>query len=105
MKNKVLKEITDFCSTCSSHECCPEEDCILFRIEQIIGGKMEKRKIKIEVEETLTKVVEVEADSIEEAYDIVYNQYSEEEIVLGSEDWYDTKYYALDEDNNRICEF
>lgn len=36
MEEKILTEITDFCRECPSHEKCPEEDCILFRIEQII---------------------------------------------------------------------
>lgn len=61
---------------------------------------------KIEIEETLTKVIEVEAENQEDAYDKVYEQYVNEEIVLGSEDFTDdTKFYLLDEDNNRINEF
>lgn len=36
MNDEILTEITDFCSECASKECCPEEECILFRIEQII---------------------------------------------------------------------
>ena len=36
MEEKILTEITDFCEECSSHESCPEEDCVLYRIEQII---------------------------------------------------------------------
>ncbi len=36
MKEEVLKEITDFCEECPSHECCPEEECVLYRIEQIL---------------------------------------------------------------------
>ncbi len=61
---------------------------------------------KIEIEETLTKVVEVKAENQEEAYDKVYDQYVNEEIVLGSEDYSDdTKFYLIDEDYNRICEF
>lgn len=61
---------------------------------------------KIEIEETLTRVIEVTAENQEEAYDQVYEQYVNEEIVLGSEDYSDdTKFYLLDEDNNRINEF
>lgn len=36
MNDEILTEITDFCSECGSKECCKEEECILFRIEQIV---------------------------------------------------------------------
>lgn len=36
MNNEILTEITEICECCSSRECCPEEECVLFRIEQII---------------------------------------------------------------------
>lgn len=39
MKEKILTEITECCENCPNHECCPEEDCILFRIEQIVEEK------------------------------------------------------------------
>ena len=44
MSNKILLEITDFCETFPSHELCPEEECVLYRIEKIIlkGEKDEK---------------------------------------------------------------
>ena len=44
MSNKILLEISIFCETCSSHENCPEEVCVLYRIEKIIlkGEKDEK---------------------------------------------------------------
>lgn len=60
---------------------------------------------KIEIEETLTRVIEVEAENEEKAYDKVYEQYVEEEIVLDYNDWKDTNYYLLDENHNRINEF
>ena len=41
-------------------------------------------KYKIEIEEILSKIVEIEANSIEEAIDIVKNMYQNEEIVLDS---------------------
>lgn len=66
---------------------------------------MKEEKFKIEIEEILTKVVEVSATSKEEAYEKVYEQYHEEEIVLVPEDWAETNYYLLDEDYDRICEF
>lgn len=43
MGNKILKEITEFCKECASHECCPEEYCVLYRIEQIITNKTNKK--------------------------------------------------------------
>lgn len=43
MGNKILKEITEFCKECASHECCCEEDCVLYRIEQIIVNKTNKK--------------------------------------------------------------
>lgn len=39
MEEKILEEITNFCEECPSHENCPEEDCVLYRIEQIIDFK------------------------------------------------------------------
>lgn len=36
MNDEILTEITDFCSECSSKECCPKEECVLYRIEQIV---------------------------------------------------------------------
>ena len=36
MKEEILEEITEFCEECPSHENYPEEECVLFRIEQII---------------------------------------------------------------------
>ena len=44
MKNKILIEITNFCRECNSHECCPEEECILYRIEQLILEMKDVRK-------------------------------------------------------------
>jgi hypothetical protein len=39
MNDEILTEITDFCSECIGKDCCPEEECILFRIEQILLKK------------------------------------------------------------------
>jgi hypothetical protein len=36
MKDKILDEITSFCEGCNSKDCCIENDCVLFRIEQIV---------------------------------------------------------------------
>lgn len=66
---------------------------------------MKEKIYKLEIEEILTKVIEVSATSQEEAYEKVYEQYHEEEIVLSSEDWVETNCYLLNENNDRICEF
>lgn len=39
MKDEILSEIYDFCEECPSHDNCPENECVLFRIEQIILDK------------------------------------------------------------------
>ena len=36
MEEKILNETTTFCNECESKGCCPEEECVLYRIEQII---------------------------------------------------------------------
>ena len=33
---KIKKEISEFCKTCPSSCECPEEECVLFRIEKLI---------------------------------------------------------------------
>lgn len=50
MKDKILNETTQFCNECPSKECCSEDDCVLWRIEQIIlkGEKSENNKRKNE---------------------------------------------------------
>lgn len=46
MKNKILLEITKFCENCGSNCCCPEEECVLFRIEKIIVKQQKNKKVK-----------------------------------------------------------
>jgi hypothetical protein len=36
MKDEILTEITEICECCSSRECCYEEECVLYRIEQMV---------------------------------------------------------------------
>ena len=37
MEDKILDEITTFCNEeCSSKTHCPEDECVLFRIESIV---------------------------------------------------------------------
>ncbi|MCG9911924.1 MAG: DpnD/PcfM family protein [Flavobacteriales bacterium] len=42
---------------------------------------------KIEVQELLTRVIEVQAENLQEAYSIVYDQYEKEVIVLDYNDF------------------
>ena len=35
-QEQIMNEISEFCRECESCTNCPEEDCILFRIERII---------------------------------------------------------------------
>lgn len=44
MIEKILNETTSFCETCSSRECCCEENCVLYRIEQIVLNKDQQDK-------------------------------------------------------------
>ena len=49
MNDKLLKEIHEFCESCGSCLLCPEEECILYRLEQIIIESMsedERRESK-----------------------------------------------------------
>ena len=42
---------------------------------------------KIEIKEILQKVVEVKANSLDEAFDIVQNKYANQEYILDYEDY------------------
>lgn len=35
LKEAILNETTTFCNECASKECCHEEECVLWRIEQL----------------------------------------------------------------------
>lgn len=41
MEDKILNETTSFCNECLSKECCKEEECVLYRIEQIVLNNKE----------------------------------------------------------------
>ena len=44
MKSKIMNEIITFCENeCSERECCIEEDCVLYRIEQLVIKRREKQ--------------------------------------------------------------
>lgn len=63
------------------------------------GKKIElsnNKKYKIEVEEILQRVVEVEAESESEAIKQIQEMYNNEIIVLDSEDWKETNIDILE---------
>ena len=39
MEDKILTEITNCCFNCHFSNKCLEEDCVLWKIEQIVSGK------------------------------------------------------------------
>lgn len=47
-------------------------------------------KYKVNIKEILSRTVEIEADSLEDANRKVHQLYDAEEIVLDSSDWQDT---------------
>lgn len=51
-------------------------------------------KYKVNVEELLSRIVEVEADSDEEAEDKVREMYRNEEIVLDASDFQSVEYFV-----------
>jgi hypothetical protein len=44
MKEKIKIEIAEFCEDCIFHENCPEEECVLFRIEQLLNRKVKDER-------------------------------------------------------------
>lgn len=75
-------------------------------------------KYNVEVIETLSRVVEQEADTYSEAEDLVEEKYRNCEIVLGGDDYADTEYQPFpsqgiksgfwvsieyDKENNQLC--
>ncbi len=52
---------------------------------------------KIEVKETISKIIEIEASSKEDAYSKVKEMYNTEKIILDSEDYIDTEFLELED--------
>lgn len=50
------------------------------------------KTFKIEVKEILSRIIGVEANSIEDAFSIIKKQYHKEEIVLDSDDFVETEF-------------
>jgi DpnD/PcfM-like protein len=49
------------------------------------------KTFKIEIKETLSKIIEIEANSIEAAIEKATSLYNNEEIILSSDDYCDTE--------------
>lgn len=54
-------------------------------------GRLIMKTFKYEIQETLSRIIEVEAQTEDEAYLIIKEMYSNEEIVLDSSDYIDTE--------------
>jgi hypothetical protein len=52
---------------------------------------------KIEVKETLSKIIEIEANSVDEAFSKIKDLYKKEEIVLDSDDYVETEFLKSDD--------
>lgn len=44
MKNKILLEISNYCTICPIHDKCIEMDCVLFRIEITVLNNIKNNK-------------------------------------------------------------
>lgn len=51
---------------------------------------------KIEVKETLSRIIEIEAHSEEEAFSKVEDLYKKQEIVLSAEDFVETEFITVE---------
>lgn len=56
-----------------------------------------EREYQVEITETLQKIVTIKAESPNDAWRMVREMYSDEEIVLTSEDYIDTDICVLEE--------
>ncbi|MBP9689161.1 MAG: DpnD/PcfM family protein [Bacteroidia bacterium] len=52
---------------------------------------------KIEIKETLSRIIEVESNSADEAYSIVRDLYRKEAIVLDAHDYIDTEFLEMED--------
>lgn len=52
-------------------------------------------KYRVRIEEVLSRIEEVEANSKEEAIDIVKQMHKDEEIVLSADDFETVSFYAM----------
>lgn len=63
----------------------------------MILSKKINMKYQIEIRETLSRTIEIEANSLDDAVDTVQTQYRNEEIVLSSEDFINFELLLHDE--------
>lgn len=59
--------------------------------------KQPMKTFKIEVKETLSRVIEIEANSNEEALSKIEELYNQQEIVLDSTDFVETEFFEMKE--------
>ena len=57
---------------------------------------------KVRITETLVKVVSVEAELIEDAINIVIDNYDSQDIVLSADDFLDVEFDKEEEDDSNI---
>lgn len=55
------------------------------------------KTFKIEIKETLSRVIEIEANSNEEALSKIEELYNQQEIVLDSTDFVETEFFEMKE--------
>jgi uncharacterized membrane protein len=58
----------------------------------VIIKKSNMETFKIEVKETLSRIIEIEANSADEAFSKIQDLYNKEEIVLDADDYVETEF-------------
>lgn len=58
-------------------------------------------EFEVEIKETLSRTIRLEADSEDEAYKKVKNSYQQEEIVLDNDDYVETEFFVTPLVTNR----
>jgi uncharacterized membrane protein len=58
----------------------------------VIIKKSNMETFKIEVKETLSRIIEIEANSADEAFSKIQDLYTKEEIVLDADDYVETEF-------------
>lgn len=80
------------CTICSNYDTC--DSCLDENIDWDISDTNEKKKYRVNVEELLNRVIEVEAEDDEEAENIVRRMYDNGEIVLDASDFQSVEYFV-----------
>lgn len=58
----------------------------------VIIKKLNMETFKIEIKETLSRIIEIEANSMDEAFSKIQDLYKKEEIVLDADDYVETEF-------------